>query len=241
MNIIILAAGKGTRMQSDLPKVLMPLAGKPLVGHVLDTLKYFKNNHIVLIVGYAQDKVRAATQNYSIAYAEQLEQHGTGHAVQMAAPYLDTTQSETLILCGDVPLIKAQTLQNLLEEHQKSKSQATILTTTLPDAGHYGRIVRNADGSVLKIVEFKDASPEERLIKEINSGIYIYDTALLIEALKQLKPANAQKEYYLTDCIEILRNLGHKVAAFCTNDPKEVAGVNTVTELAELEKVFVQN
>jgi len=241
VNIIILAAGKGTRMQSDLPKVLMPLAGRPLVVHVLETLKHFKNTRTILIVGYEQQKVREATKNYALSYAEQLEQHGTGHAVQMAVPYLDSQQTDTLILCGDVPLIKAETLEQLLKEHQSSHAQATILTTQLPDAGSYGRIVRSPDRSVQKIVEFKDASPQEREIKEINSGIYVYDTKLLIKALKELKPANAQKEYYLTDCIEILKKAGHKIAAFCTLDPKEVAGVNTLTELAELEKVFVQN
>jgi len=241
MNIVILAAGKGTRMQSDLPKVLMPLAGRALLIHVLDTLKYFKNTKTILIVGYEQAKVREATKNYAASYAEQLEQQGTGHAVQMAIPYLDLQHSETLILCGDVPLIKPETLDKLLNEHRHNKAQATILTTRLFDAGHYGRIVRNSDQSVQKIVEFKDATAEERAIKEINSGIYIYDTKLLIEALKNLKPANAQKEYYLTDCIEILKNQGHKVSAYCTEDSREVSGVNTVTELAELERVFVQN
>lgn len=159
----------------------------------------------------------------------------------MTVPYLDQNLSETLILCGDVPLIKAETLDKLLKEHHQNKAQATILTTELLDAGTYGRIVRNADRSVQKIVEFKDASESEKKIKEINSGIYVYDTKLLIKALKDLKPTNAQKEYYLTDCIEILKNQGHKVAAYCTKDDREVAGVNTLTDLAELEKLFVQN
>ncbi len=241
MNIVILAAGKGTRMQSTLPKVLMPLAGRALVIHVLDTLKHFKKTKTILIVGYEQEKVREATRNYDVSYAEQLEQKGTGHAVQMTVPYLDQNLSETLILCGDVPLIKAETLDKLLKEHHQNKAQATILTTELLDAGTYGRIVRNADRSVQKIVEFKDASESEKKIKEINSGIYVYDTKLLIKALKDLKPTNAQKEYYLTDCIEILKNQGHKVAAYCTKDDREVAGVNTLTDLAELEKLFVQN
>ncbi|HCL59327.1 MAG TPA: bifunctional N-acetylglucosamine-1-phosphate uridyltransferase/glucosamine-1-phosphate acetyltransferase, partial [Acinetobacter sp.] len=206
--VIILAAGKGTRMRSSLPKVLQPLAGRPLLGHVIKTAKKLNADNIITIYGHGGEQVQAAFAEQEIKWVEQAEQLGTGHAVQMTLPVLPK-DGISLILSGDVPCISQQTLQNLLDATQEQG--IGLVTLTLADASGYGRIVRK-DGQIQAIVEHKDASEEQRQIKEINTGIYAVSNAKLHEWLPRLSNDNAQGEYYLTDIVAMALADGMSVA-----------------------------
>jgi bifunctional UDP-N-acetylglucosamine pyrophosphorylase/glucosamine-1-phosphate N-acetyltransferase len=234
IHAVVLAAGQGTRMKSKLYKVLHPVCGKPMVQHVVDTLASVQVEDIVVVVGYGADAVRA-TLGERVTYAFQAEQLGTAHAVQQAAPFLKEKQGTTFILCGDTPLLSAQTLTSLLHYHEQQQAAATVLTAVFSDPTGYGRIVRDDAGEVLRIVEHKDATPEERAIREVNTGIYCFDNQKLLQALKQVKNDNAQGEYYVTDCIGILREAGEKVVAFEAADPDETMGVNDRVQLSKAE------
>jgi bifunctional UDP-N-acetylglucosamine pyrophosphorylase/glucosamine-1-phosphate N-acetyltransferase len=234
IHAVVLAAGQGTRMKSKLYKVLHPVCGKPMVQHVVDTLASMRVENVVVVVGHGADAVRA-TLGERVTYALQAEQLGTAHAVQQAVPFLEDKEGTTFILYGDTPLLSAETLTSLLQYHEQQQAAATVLTAVFADPTGYGRIVRNDAGEVLRIVEHKDASPEERAIREINTGIYCFDNQKLLQALKQVKNDNAQGEYYVTDCIGILREAGEKVAAFEAADPDETMGVNDRVQLAEAE------
>jgi len=237
MNIVILAAGQGKRMHSDLPKVLHPLAGKPLVAHVIDSARTLRPQTLCLVYGHGGDALRSALDAPDLAWALQEPQLGTGHAVQQALPHLKNAGT-TLILYGDVPLIQCETLQRLLRAAQGALA---ILTVELDDASGYGRIVRNEAGQVVRIVEQKDATPEQRRIIEINSGIMAMPTARLAEWLPRLSNANAQREYYLTDIVGMAVEAGLPIR---TENPKhawEVAGVNSKVQLAELERIAQRN
>jgi len=233
MNIIILAAGQGKRMHSNLPKVLHPLAGKALVAHVIDTARSLSPEKLCLVYGHGGDTVRSTLTAHDLAWALQEPQLGTGHAVMQALPHLDGAGT-TLVLYGDVPLIQAETLKKLL---LAARDGLAILTIEMADPGGYGRIVRNAAGQVVSIVEQKDASASELSIREINTGIMALPTARLGEWLGALSNDNAQKEYYLTDIVGMAVAAGLPVRTAQPQGEWEVLGVNSKVQLAELERI----
>jgi len=237
-NIVILAAGKGKRMHSDLPKVLHPLAGQPLLHHVLRTAQRLHPTTLSVVVGHGAEQVRAQSTGFAVQWAEQTEQLGTGHAVQQALPCLDES-SPTLVLYGDVPLTRAATLQALVQA--AGHDQLGILTVTLTDPTGYGRIVRHPQGQILRIVEQKDASAAERAIQEINTGIMVVPTPFLKRALGALNNNNAQGEYYLTDIVALAVAEGLGVCATHPSDVWEVEGVNSKVQLAALERIHQRN
>ena len=233
MNIVILAAGQGKRMHSNLPKVLHPLAGKALVAHVIDTARSLAPQKLCLVYGHGGDAVRTTLAAPDLAWALQEPQLGTGHAVMQALPQL-ATEGTTLVLYGDVPLIQADTLQKLLHAAQDGLA---ILTVRLSDPDGYGRIVRDAAGQVVRIVEQKDATAAERGIDEVNTGIMALPTARLGEWLGRLSNDNAQKEYYLTDIVGMAVAAGLPVRTAHPQGAWEVLGVNSKVQLAELERI----
>jgi len=234
IHAVVLAAGQGTRMKSKLYKVLHPVCGKPMVQHVVDTLAAMGIEDVVVVVGHGAEAVRS-TIGERVAYALQSEQLGTAHAVQQAAPLLADKQGTTFILYGDVPLLSKETLSALLAHHLEQGAAATVLTAIMPDPTGYGRIIRNEAGEVLRIVEHKDATAEQLAIQEINTGIYCFDNQKLLQSLVQVKNENTQGEYYVTDCIGILRDAGEKVTAIPAADPEETMGVNDRVQLAQAE------
>jgi bifunctional UDP-N-acetylglucosamine pyrophosphorylase / glucosamine-1-phosphate N-acetyltransferase len=234
---VILAAGQGTRMKSKLYKVLHPVCGKPMVQHVVDQISKLNIEKIVTIIGHGAEKVKAQLGNQS-EYVLQAEQLGTGHAVLQAKELLSGKRGTTLVVCGDTPLIRAETMEALFEHHEKTAAKVTVLTAQADDPTGYGRIVRNETGLVEKIVEHKDASDEERLITEINTGTYCFDNEALFEALNQVTNDNVQGEYYLPDVIEILKNKDEVVTAFKTGDFGETLGVNDRVALSEAEQIM---
>jgi UDP-N-acetylglucosamine diphosphorylase/glucosamine-1-phosphate N-acetyltransferase len=235
LQVIILAAGKGTRMKSDLAKVAHPILGRPMVDYVLDAAQKIGSDHTYLVIGHQADRIREMTREYNVIYVEQKEQLGTGHAVMMVKPLLRSNEGTTVILCGDVPLLKVATINELLEQHRQGGNSATILTIKLRDPKHYGRIIREKNGDVQKIVEYRDATGAERAVNEINTGIYAFATADLFSAIDLLRPENDQKEYYLTDVIEILKKQAKKIGAFLTDNELEVHGINDVNDLERAE------
>lgn len=232
--VIILAAGKGTRMRSSLPKVLQPLAGRPLLGHVIETAKKLNADNIITIYGHGGDRVQTAFAQEDIKWVEQAEQLGTGHAVQMTLPVLPQ-DGVSLILSGDVPCINPVTLQKLLDA--TAATGIGLVTLTLPDANGYGRIVRE-QGQIQAIIEHKDASEEQRQIKEINTGIYAVSNAKLHQWLPSLSNDNSQGEYYLTDIVAMALADGMQVASVEPKQAFEVEGVNDRVQLAALERQF---
>ncbi len=233
MNIVILAAGQGKRMHSNLPKVLHPLAGKALVSHVIDTARSLSPQRLCLVYGHGGDAVRAALDAPDLAWALQEPQLGTGHAVQQALPFI-ADGGVTLVLYGDVPLIQVETLKRLVQVAERALA---ILTVELPDPQGYGRIVRNDGGRVVRIVEQKDANADERSIREINTGIMAMPTARLGEWLGRLSSDNAQNEYYLTDIVGMAVEEGLPVQTVSPQHAWEVLGVNSKVQLAELERI----
>ena len=237
MNIVILAAGQGKRMHSNLPKVLHPIAGKALVSHVIDTARSLSPQTLCLVYGHGGDAVRTTLAAPDLAWALQEPQLGTGHAVQQALPHLKG-DGTTLVLYGDVPLIQAETLKRLL---QAAQDALAILTVELDDPSGYGRIVRNAKGEVVRIVEQKDSTPEERAVREINTGIMAMPTARLGEWLGRLSNNNAQMEYYLTDIVSMAVTDGLPIHTANPKHAWEVLGVNSKVQLAELERIAQRN
>lgn len=232
--VVILAAGKGTRMRSQLPKVLQPLAGRPLLGHVIETAKKIQADNIITIYGHGGALVKQAFQHEKIQWVEQKEQLGTGHAVKVTLPVLPK-EGVSLILSGDVPCVQESTLKNLVEV--STQTGIGIVTLTLADSTGYGRIVRQA-GKIQAIVEHKDASEEQRQIKEINTGIYCVSNAKLHEWLPKLSNDNAQGEYYLTDIVAMALADGLEIASIQPQLAFEVEGVNDRIQLAALEREF---
>lgn len=232
--VIILAAGKGTRMRSNLPKVLQPLAGRPLLGHVIDTAKKLQADHIITIYGHGGTLVQNAFAHEQVQWVEQAEQLGTGHAVKVTLPVLPH-EGVSLILSGDVPCITEQTLQKLLDVSRET--QIGLVTLTLADATGYGRIVRE-NGKIQAIVEHKDASEAQRQIQEINTGIYCVSNAKLHEWMPKLSNNNAQGEYYLTDIVAMAIADGLEVTSVEPQLAFEVEGVNDRVQLAALEREF---
>ncbi|WP_110926081.1 bifunctional UDP-N-acetylglucosamine diphosphorylase/glucosamine-1-phosphate N-acetyltransferase GlmU [Bacillus massiliglaciei] len=234
---VILAAGQGTRMKSKLYKVLHPVCGKPMVQHVIDHVKELKIEEIVTVIGHGAEKVQEVLGD-SCEYVLQEQQLGTAHAVMQAEGALVSKKGTTLVICGDTPLIKAETMEALLSLHEDSKAKATILTAHAENPAGYGRVLRNEQGNVEKIVEHKDASAEERAVKEINTGTYCFDNEALFAALKKVSNENAQNEYYLPDVIEILKAEGEIVTAFQTEDFEETLGVNDRVALSQAEQIM---
>ncbi|GAX88668.1 bifunctional UDP-N-acetylglucosamine diphosphorylase/glucosamine-1-phosphate N-acetyltransferase GlmU [Effusibacillus lacus] len=237
INAVVLAAGQGTRMKSRRHKVLHPVCGKPMIRHILDALQTAGITRPIVVIGSLGEQVQAALGD-DVEFVWQKEQLGTGHAVMQVAPLLESGAGITLVCTGDTPLITADTFKNLIELHQQKGAAVTVLSGLLDNPFGYGRIIRGDDGSVLRIVEEKDASAEEKAVREINSGTYCFDTPSLLEALKHLTNDNAQGEYYLTDCIDILRRQGRKVAAYCATDADEIMGVNDRIQLAVVEQLL---
>ncbi len=232
--VVILAAGKGKRMgDPERAKVLTPLFDKPLLGYVLDQAAPLAPSRVVVIIGHQRDAVRTFVSDYApqASCAEQLEQLGTGHAVMQTRTALEGFDGDVLILSGDVPLVRASTLQHLVERHRASRSVATVLSARVPDATGYGRILRDGQGALQSIIEHKDASDEQRAIDEINSGIYVVNARALFDALSHVGNSNAQQEYYLTDIIGIFGTQGKPISAWCGPSWEELHGINTPADL----------
>jgi len=233
---IILAAGKGTRMKSQRAKVTFPLGGKPMIQRVVDSASQCDCAGIYVVVGYQKESVVAClTEDQRLLFVEQAEQLGTGHAVMMVEPVYNRQLRDVLILCGDVPLLSAATLVRLYEVHREDQAACTVLTAFLDDAGKYGRILRDVHKRVSGIVEYKDATAQQRAIKEWNTGIYCFEAETLFAALRRISNANQQQEYYLTDVVAILHQEGRKISSVMLEDLAEVAGVNSQEQLADLE------
>lgn len=241
---LVLAAGKGTRMRSERAKVLHEIEGKSLLGHVLDTAHRLPLEQTIVVVGHQANVVREAHQAWPISYAVQEPQLGTGHAVLVArellqAAFLEDRENwHLLVLYGDVPLLRASTLSELMERHLLEAAGVTVLSARLPDPKGYGRILRDQNGGFRRITEDKDLLPEERVIDEVNSGIYTFALGPLLSALAELKADNAQKEYYLTDTLELALHAGHPVSIFQLADAAEISGINTPEQLADAEAVL---
>jgi bifunctional UDP-N-acetylglucosamine pyrophosphorylase/glucosamine-1-phosphate N-acetyltransferase len=236
--VIILAAGQGTRMKSDLPKVLHQVGGKAFYLHVLETAKALRPCRVAIVIGHGADRVRRAYSGSDITWVTQEKQLGTGHAVHCAKPGLSDFCGDLLILNGDVPLIRERTLRALLDRHQEERAVLTVLTAHLDDPTGYGRILRGPSGGVMASVEEKDATAEQRRIQEVNAGVYVARAEFLFTALEQVGTANRQGEYYLPDVIGIGFGQGYKIAAVPADDAREVMGINTREELARMEKTL---
>ncbi|MEK7774958.1 MAG: NTP transferase domain-containing protein [Candidatus Zixiibacteriota bacterium] len=235
---IILAAGKGKRMNSDLPKVLHEINGRPILGILLDTLVPIGFERICVVIGHEGEMVQKRLKGYPITFAWQREQHGTGHAVMMTREQMADFDGTTLVLLGDVPLLSRRSIELLLSVHEKTSAVATCLTTFLEDPTGYGRIVRGSGASLQEIVEHKDASDEIRKIREINSGTFCFDNQSLFGVLDKLENNNVQSEYYLTDTVKIFHDNGLRVSVAVTDDPDEVRGINSVEQLDQLATIF---
>ena len=236
---IVLAAGKGTRLQTEgitLPKVMREANGKPLLHYVLENLSFLDKKDIVLVVGYHREDVLAVYGGYP--HAVQEPQLGTGHAVAVAKDHFADYDGPVLICYGDMPLLRRGTYENLIRAHQEAGNACTLLTGTCEWDLPYGRVLRGEDGAFLGVVEDRDCTPEQKAIRELNVGVYVFDSRKLFAALSQLKNNNAQQEYYLTDVPAILRSQGDKVGACCACEGAELIGVNTVEQLRMVEEAL---
>jgi bifunctional UDP-N-acetylglucosamine pyrophosphorylase / glucosamine-1-phosphate N-acetyltransferase len=238
--VVILAAGQGTRMKSALPKVLHPVAGRPMIEHVLRAATYVSPSTTTVVIGHQANILRGRLRDRpALGFAVQEPQLGTGHALQQVEPLLQGRTGTLLLLSGDVPLLRPATLERLLTAHRTARAAATIVTAIVERPYGYGRIIRTS-GRVARIVEERDASPAQRKVREINSGIYAFDLPPLFDALRAVAAANAQGEYYLTDLIAIYRRRRRPLETVLVDDPAEVRGVNSRTELAEVSAIMRQ-
>jgi len=238
--IVVLAAGKGTRMKSDLVKVLHPLAGTPMLSFTLDLARTLHPGRLVVVVGFQRELVRQQFSTPELIFVDQEEQLGTGHAVSVACQALQGFQGTVLILCADVPLLTERTISSFLQFHGGNQATLSVLTTMLEDPRGYGRVVRGAEGQLLRIVEDKDLKAGEEGIREINTGIYCVEAGFLFSALSSLSDQNAQREYYLTDIVEKASSRGKKTIAYIAVDPLEVMGINTRLDLAKANQFLRQ-
>lgn len=235
---VILAAGLGKRMKSDLPKVLHQIGGRYIVDYVIDNVKAAGVTDIVLVIGHKHELVKEKLADRGVKFALQVPQLGTGHAVQMAVPYLGDFSGDLLVLCGDMPLVSTKTILDFMKMRQQTEAAAVVLTVILKNPGSYGRIVRDDGGFLKAIIEYRDADDATRQINEVNTGAYCFDFKALVTVLNQLNSENAQAEYYLTDTISLLKSKGLKVAALVSDDPDEGLGINSVEELAHISSII---
>jgi bifunctional UDP-N-acetylglucosamine pyrophosphorylase/glucosamine-1-phosphate N-acetyltransferase len=240
LKAIILAAGKGVRMKSELPKVLHPLLEKPLIQHVIDNLKASGTEDITVVIGYKGEQVEAILDK-DVHTVWQHEQLGTGHAVLQAKEHLQDFSGRVVVACGDAPLISADSFAKLIAETEKPDVKASVMTMIHEDPSGYGRMVKDEQENLLRIVEEKDASEEEKTIKEVNTGTYVFDAEFLFDGLNQINNNNAQGEYYLPDVIEYIVNLGHKVTTMPLENAFEGHGINSKEELEKLEQYILSN
>ena len=239
VKVVVLAAGKGTRLQtegSELPKVMRNANGKPLLWYVLDAVSFIDKRDTILVVGYMKDAVLGYFNDYP--FVEQIVQSGTGHAVMEAKAELSGFDGAVLVCCGDMPAIKTETYRDLVNSHFLDGNDCTILTGESSVQLSYGRIIRDQNNRFLRIVEDKDCTDEQRLITELNSGVYVFDCKMLLESLDSLGNNNAQKEYYLTDVPEIMRDKGAKVGLCKRELGDEIVGVNTIEQLWQVEEII---
>jgi len=234
---IVLAAGQGSRMNSDLPKVLHSLGGKPLLQHVIDNLIKADCKRIIVVVGYKGEMVMEQIGS-EVEYVWQKEQLGTGHAVLQAEESLSSFQGKIIITCGDVPLIKPETYLLLLKESEAEKVKAVVLTMKQENPTGYGRILKDDQGDFLRIVEEKDASEQEKLIKEVNAGVYLFDKELLFKGLKKVDCDNAQNEFYLPDALQSVLKFGWRIKTLPLSQSLEGKGINAKEDLLELENYY---
>jgi len=234
---VILAAGKGMRMESQVPKVIHKVCGKPMLLHLLNTLEGLQLDRNIVVTGYRENMVRDILPR-DINYVHQPRQLGTGDAVKQSAQALEDFNGAVLVLCGDTPLLTRGTLLSLIEAHEQGGHDVTILSTVFRDPKGYGRIVRGAAGEVRRIVEEKDASPEERAIREINAGAYVFGKRRLFQSLAQVQPNPKKGEYYLTDVVGIINREGGTVGSWVCKNPTEVLGINNRKQLARAEKIL---
>lgn len=228
---IILAAGKGTRMKSPLVKVLHTICGKPMLSYPVAVARYVGSEGIFIVVGHQAELVKTSVSDNDLVFVYQKEQLGTGHAVLQTRDRFLDFEGTILILCGDVPLLTIYTVRSLLDYHFSGDAVVTVLTTVLDTPHGYGRVVKKTGGDILKVVEERDATYDEKKIREINTGIYCVESKFLFDALADIDNKNAQGEYYLTDIFEIANRRGYTARSFITNDPLEVMGINTPDDL----------
>jgi len=233
---VILAAGAGTRMKSDIAKVLHKICGQTLLSYVADAAKKAGSGEIIAVIGHQADQVRESVKD--VTFVLQEEQLGTGHAVMQARPFLEGKTGTVLVLYGDTPLITAETLGKAYETHLRDRNQVTVITARVSDPTGYGRIIRDGEGRISSIVEHKDATDEQRAINEINSGMYFFEVPALLRALEGLKNDNSQGEYYLTDTIEAILSDNGSAGAYLVDDSSEILGINDRIQLAEAEKIM---
>ena len=236
--VIILAAGKGTRMQNSLAKVLIPIAGKPTLEFVLNVAATLNPSRVVVVVGHQADRIQKIFSNQGLEFVLQKEQLGTGHAARQAEQKLANFEGRILILCGDMPLLKTETLERLLRGHKKTKAKCTVLTLKSKAKNDFGRIIRDEEGSILKIVEHREVTENEKDVDELNSGVYCFDKDLFFKALTYIDDDNIQKEYYLTDTLEYSVKIGCPVASVQIEDVDEIIGINTPDDLQRVEQLL---
>ncbi len=236
--LLILAAGEGTRMKSSLPKTLHPLCGRPMIRYPLESARALGAEHKIVVVGRGAERVCEALEHEDASFAVQHERRGTGHAVAQARSLLEGHTGPVLILYGDMPLLQTRSLEALVSHHEETASTLTLLTARMPDAGHYGRIVRQPDGRIARIVEFRDASPAERAIQEMNPGVYVVDGSKLFAWVDQLEPNEGNGEYYLTDIVELAIRAGDRVETCELSDWNDACGINSRLDLAHAEAIL---
>ena len=237
---LVLAAGKGTRMYSDLAKVLHPICGRPMLSYTLMAVEELEVDRVLVVVGHQAERIREVFADAQVEWVLQSQQLGTANAVQCALPHLADHGGSVLICCGDTPLLTAKTLRMFQDEHMNRGADLSVLSMLLDEPGSYGRVVRDSRGEVSAIIEAKDATEQERTIKEVNTGIYCASADLLRAVLPDVENANVQGEYYLTDVVEMAAGRGWKVHAVAASDPIEFMGVNTEEELTAAERVIEQ-
>ncbi len=237
---IILAAGKGTRMESDLPKVLHPVCGRPMLAYVLDVARQAGSSRLLVVVGYRAELVKQtfADDARDISWVVQSPQRGTGHAVMVCKLELSGLDGPVLVLAGDGPLIRPETLRQLIDTHQAAGAACTLATSILPDPGGYGRILRDEAGNLVGIVEALDATARQKAIREVNVSVYCFDAAALADVIGRLKNDNAKGEYYLTDALGLLASDGRKIAAIAAVAPQDVLSINTLDELQKVSDIM---
>ena len=238
--VIVLAAGKGTRMESPLAKVLQLLGGRPLLHYVLESVASLRPDRSIVVVGYQSERVKSEFPERGLEFVEQKEQLGTGHAARQAEPALANFAGDVLVVSGDMPLVQSRTLIALLNRHRESGASCTLLTLKTSEKKDFGWIVRDGEGAVVKIVEQKDASKNEKGVDEFNAGVYCFDKGLFFKALGSIGDNNAQKEFYLTDTIQYIVESGLGLETVQVRDAAELFGINSMEDLQRAEQLLTE-